>query len=196
MPLLVGLLGGECTGKSTLAAALAAQIGAEVVPEAVRAFVQQHGRAPHRDEQAGVLARQSDAVARAVAAAARDAVVVVDPAPLMTAVYSVLYFEDDSLVAEGVDDALAYDVLAWCAPDVPWRADPGVRDGPHYRAAADRILSGIATTTLGPRGAHVVRVTGDLDVRVATVRDAVTAGRDRAGVAPPGPSGRNLDSHG
>lgn len=178
-PRRIGLLGGECTGKSTLAGALATVLPACVAPEVARAFVERHARPPRADEQGGVLADQAAAVARTGERCPHH-VVVADPAPLMTAVYSVLYFGDDSLVPTGVDDALDYDLLVWSAPDLPWQADAGMRDGPEYREAADRILSGLVEDVLSPRGADVVRVTGDLESRVRAVQAALTGGSGRA----------------
>ena len=171
-PIRIGLLGGECTGKSTLADALGASLPACVAPEAARSFVLRTGRPPHRGEQAGLLAAQA-AAADEAATTCPHAAVVVDPAPLMTAVYSVLYFGDDSLLPPALDDALTYDLLAWCAPDLPWTADPGMRDGPEYRDAAERVLGDVVDGLLVPRGATVVRVTGELGARVAVVRAAL-----------------------
>jgi nicotinamide riboside kinase len=59
----------------------------------------------------------------------------------MTAVYSVVYFDDDSLLAQGIDDASAYDVLLWCAPDIPWTEDDGMRDGSDHRERADKVIA-------------------------------------------------------
>jgi hypothetical protein len=49
----------------------------------------------------------------------------------MTAVYSVVYF----------DDASAYDVLLWCAPDIPWTEDDGMRDGSDHRERTDKVIA-------------------------------------------------------
>ena len=170
-PSRIGLLGGECTGKSTLAAALAADLPGCLVTEAVRDFVAEHGRPPRADEQAAVLAEQA-AREDAVAARCPHGVVVADPAPLMTAVYSVVYFGDDSLLPVGVEQAAGYDLLVWCAPDLPWSADDGQRDGPALRTAAEAVLTRVVTDLLVPRGLTVVRAVGNVTTRVATVRRA------------------------
>lgn len=167
-PARLGLLGGECTGKSTLAAALGSRLPACVVDEAARDFVLRQQRPPRAEEQATVLAEQIARAATATASCAHDWVVV-DPAPLMTAVYSVLYFGDDTLVPTGVEDALHYDLLVWCAPDLPWQPESGMRDGPQYRDAVDRLLADVVHDLLRPRGAHVARVTGPTDARAADV---------------------------
>ncbi len=171
-PIRVGLLGGECTGKSTLAGALAAALPACLAPEVAREFVRREGRPPRVDEQAAVLAQQAESAAR-VAATCPLGLVVVDPVPLMTALYSVLYFGDDTLIPVAVDDAITYDLLVWCAPDLPWSADPGMRDGPAFRDAAERLVSDVVHGQLRPRGGSVVRVTGALDDRIASVSRAL-----------------------
>ena len=165
----IGLLGGECTGKTTLATHLAAALDGCLVTEALRDFVAENGRPPRSDEQAGLLAQQVHRE-EAVAAACAGAVVVADPAPLMTAVYSLLYFDDPSLVAAGVEHAQGYDLLVWCAPDLPWTPDDGQRDGPAHREDADRIIGRLVTEHLEPAGVRVVRVQGPPEDRVAAVR--------------------------
>jgi nicotinamide riboside kinase len=170
-PARIGLVGGECTGKSTLARALADQLPACVVAEAARSFVERHGRTPRREEQAAIMAEQQ-ALEDAAAATCPHGWVVADPAPLMTAVYSVLYFADDSLLAPAADLARGYDLVAWCDVDLPWQADDGQRDGPEHRAAADAILASAVDDLLRPRGIRVVRARGSLRERVDTVRRA------------------------
>lgn len=167
----IGIVGGEGTGKSSLARALADTLPACLVEEALRAFVQREGRPPDQAEQPALLAAQQSAE-DAAAAACPHGVVVTDPAPLMTAVYSLLYFADDSLVRPAVERCRDYDLLVWCAPDVPWAADPGQRDGPEHRAAADEILRRIVVDELRPRGVAALRVTGSLPDRLGAVRRA------------------------
>lgn len=165
----IGLLGGECTGKSALAARLATSLPACVVPEAVRTFVEQQGRTPRIDEQRALMDAQR-AAADTTAESCPHGVVVVDPAPLVVAVYSVLYFQDESLLDEAVADAAGYDLLLWCSPDIPWEPDPGVRDGPEYRERAQEIIASVVADRLA--GAPVVIVTGSLDERLAQARRA------------------------
>lgn len=175
----IGLLGGECTGKTALAEALALDLPACTVTEALRDFVDEHGRPPLPEEQALVFAQQ---VAREDAAAlscSRPALVT-DPAPLMTAVYSLLYFDDPSLVAAGVDHARGYDLLVWCDDAITWTPDGEQRDGPERRAAADAIIADLVRAELVPRGMRVVRAEGDVPARVATVRRAWLPGAPEA----------------
>ncbi len=160
----IGLLGGECTGKSTLATRLATAVPACVVADGVRQFVVHHGRPPAAAEQLEVMRDQVRAVAEQ-SAGCPVGVVVADPAPLMVAIYSVLYFDDESLLAEGAADASTYDLLLWFAPDIPWDPDPGQRDGPGFRDRADRILRDAVDSRLA--GVPVVAVRGSIETRLS-----------------------------
>jgi nicotinamide riboside kinase len=165
----LGLLGGECTGKTTLAEALSREWGAAVVPERLRAFVEEHGRTPRADEQAGLLQAQQEAEDEAAAAAA---VVVADPAALMTAIYSVAYFADDGLLDRGCRLAAGYDLLVWCGTGLPWAPDGLQRDGPHERARVDGIIGRVVRERLEPAGIVVAHVDGPTPDRVRAVRRA------------------------
>jgi nicotinamide riboside kinase len=170
-PRRLGLIGGEGTGKSTLALALARALPACVVDESLRAFVAREGRTPRRDEQAALM-REQAAREEAMAGTCPHPALVADPAPLMTAVYSVLYFDDDSLVAPAVRQAAGYDLVAWCRPDVPWADDGIQRDGDGHRAAADTIIARLVHEELVPRGIRVIAAEGDVDHRVAALTRA------------------------
>jgi nicotinamide riboside kinase len=170
-PARIGLLGGESTGKSTLAADLTDALDACIVHEELRDFVARHGRTPQRDEQAGILQAQT-AREEAAAAACRRPVLVADPAPVMTAVYSLLYFDDSGLMKPAVEHCRRYGLLVWCAADLPWTPDSGQRDGPSLRAAADDIISRLVQGEFEPRGIRVLRVSGDRAARVTAVRRA------------------------
>ena len=140
----IGLLGGECTGKSTMAAALASTLPgtAVVVPEVVRAFVTERGRSPHLHEQADIMAQQVLAEDRAMNRAGVDVQwLIADPAPAMTAIYSMIYFGDESLLEPARAHLLTYDTVLWCDRDVPWVPDPGQRDGTHMRDAAHEAIA-------------------------------------------------------
>lgn len=163
----IGLLGGECTGKTSLARALADVLPGRVVDEHLRAFVEIKGRPPAADEQRDVMRAQ---IARESDLEQASATVITDPAPLMTAVYSLAYFADGSLVDEAVAHARGYDLVVWCDIDLPWEPDPGQRDGPEYRARVHDILTAMVAERLEPEGIPVLRVSGSLDQRI----DAVT----------------------
>ncbi len=169
---VIGLLGAECTGKSALARDLAHVLDAVLVPEYLREFVDHHGRAPRADEQAGILREQRERIRTARSA---GQTVIADPMPVMTAVYSLAYFGDDSLLEDAVDEALdpasGYDLVVWCRPDFPWSPDGPQRDGPAWRALVDEIL----TERVLPRlrqGARVVEARGPGHERLADVGQA------------------------
>ncbi len=168
-PLLVGLLGAECTGKSTLAKdladSLAPEFSVEIAAEALRDFVRQGGRAPSRGEQAGVMAAQLDnerAASQRVSGSPPRVITICDPCALMTAIYSLAYFDDGSLFASALDHQLRYDVVFWCQSDFPWEPDPGQRDGPVRRAQVEALIADTVTrhqlSTVrvhGPRAARL-----------------------------------------
>ena len=139
----MGLLGGESTGKTTLALALSDALPGFVAEEYLRDFVRDFGRVPTLADQEGIFLTQQMTV-RTVERAAEYAEtpwVIADPLPLMTAVYSIVYFDDDSLLDAGIEDASTYDVVLWCAPDIPWVPEEGMRDGVDFRDRADLVIA-------------------------------------------------------
>ncbi len=143
-PLVIAIVGAESTGKTALAQALAARVADETglatawVPEHLRAWCEREGRTPRIDEQAAIAAAQAAAIE--AASAAHD-VVIADTTPLMTAVYSVVVFDDRSLVPEAAAwqrRACALTLLT--ALDLPWVADGLQRDGPHVRGPVDSLI--------------------------------------------------------
>lgn len=168
-PRRLGLIGAECTGKSTLAVALAAEFDAAIVPEYLRAFVDLRGRTPTREEQYLVLWNQSRAEEEVASTTARQALVC-DPAPLMTSLYSLAYFEDRSLLEAGLSHARGYDLLVWCDADIPWAADGAQRDGEPHRQQVHALIGAVLAHESGAADLQVLRVSGDLDARVAAVR--------------------------
>ena len=178
MTVSVLLLGGECTGKTSLATAVAEDQRARgrsvlVVSEALRDFVDSTGRTPHRDEQEAVWRRQCDSLTDALDTARAGGVdlVVCDPAPLMTAVYSVQYFTDDSLLDHALAATESADLLVWCLPDLPWQPDGLHRDGPEARDATHELLASRVVPRLDEQLLHIAA--GSLQQRVARVRPAI-----------------------
>lgn len=168
---LLSVVGGESTGKSTLAAALGARLPAVVVGEYLRSWVDRRGRVPSRTEQAEVMAAQRESEIRALRDAERDGLrwVVSDSGPLMTAVYSIQYYDDDSLLPQALEwTALSARVL-WCQDDFPWQPDPQ-RDGSHARATSQQILAAVfaenpqlpMTAVRGPSEERLTAVIGEV----------------------------------
>ena len=171
--LIVAIVGAESTGKTVLAQTLAARIEAETglvcawVPEHLRSWCETRGRTPRADEQAAIARAQRDTIEAAAAAAD---VVVADTTPLMTAVYSRLLFDDDTLDAEA---------CAWqrercgatllTALDLPWVADGLQRDGPQVRVPVDTTLREL----MARHGLAWALVCGDGDERLENALDAL-----------------------
>jgi len=167
------LLGGECTGKTALAQALASALAnaitprpVSVVPEALRDFTIRTNRPPLRHEQEEIWKQQSQLLRAAKLASTDEGWVVCDPAPLMTAVYSVQYFDDDSLLSRALETTDPGDVIVVCLPDIPWEPDGIQRDGPQARQRTHELLEALVLPCL-PNDVVVVR--GSLDERLARV---------------------------
>ena len=141
---LISVVGGESTGKSTLAVALGQRLPGLVVPEYLRTWVDQQGRPPRATEQAAVMAAHHAAEQAAVLRADRAGLlwVVSDSGPLMTAVYSIQYYDDSALLAQAVEWAAGSARVIWCQDDFPWQPDPQ-RDGVDARATSQEILAAI-----------------------------------------------------
>jgi nicotinamide riboside kinase len=66
--------------------------------------------------------------------------VLCDGAPLLTAAYSIEYFNDDSLVEMGLRHARRAARIVLLDPEIEWRADGWLRDGPARRRSVHCIL--------------------------------------------------------
>lgn len=163
----VGLLGAECTGKTSVAAALSAELDAVHVPEALRAFVETRGRVPALEDQAGILSEQRASVQMAHLDHP-DSLLICDPLALMTAIYSIAYFDDSSLLAEAIDDARTYDLIWWCRPDLPWTPDGDQRDGEERRSQVDSLIGQIVQES----GLTVIELRGSIEMRI---REAINS---------------------
>jgi len=141
--LVIAIVGAESTGKTALAATLASRLAAETglgctwVPEYLRQWCDREGRTPQRHEQTAIAAAQREAIE---AAAALHDVVVADTTPVMTAVYSRMIFDDDSLVAAAASWQRRCALTLLTALDLPWVADGWQRDGPQVREPVDSLL--------------------------------------------------------
>lgn len=142
-PKLICLLGAESTGKTTLARQLAAHFDCPWVPEVLRAFCDERGRTPTREEQSEVLETQHRQVmtAQTVARQNKAPFVFCDTAPLLTAVYSDFVFGDCSLYARARVLHASYGLTLFLALDLAWVADGLQRDGAHVRAPVSQLIA-------------------------------------------------------
>lgn len=169
--LRVAVLGAESSGKSTLCEALASVHDTLWVPEYLREFVETQGRVPFEADQFGIARTQrerEDAAAAAVAARG-GRLLFCDTTPLMTALYSRVYWDrvDTQLAAlAAVHD---YALTLVTAPDTPWIADGLMRESEEVRA---RVYA-MVVNELDARGIPFVLVEGSLPQRVRQVEQAL-----------------------
>ena len=169
---IIAVVGAECTGKSTLVQALGARLrrdGRDValVPEALRGFCERHGRTPFANEQAQIAQAQTEAIA---CAAAGHELVIADTTALVTAAYSNLVFDDNSLDAGAMADHRRCLLTLLCGLDLPWVADGHQRSGVDSRAPLDAWLrqamqrAGLAYSVLyGPGDVRMQRALAAID---------------------------------
>ena len=95
-------------------------------------------------EQATVMAAHRESELDALREADRTGLgwAVSDSGPLMTAVYSIQYYDDDSLLAQALEWTADSGAVVWCQDDFPWQADPQ-RDGSRARSTSQLILASI-----------------------------------------------------
>ena len=151
--LRIAILGAESTGKTQLARQLAERIQALTglctchVSEWLREWCEQAGRTPRADEQMAIARRQHALID---AAAASHDVVVCDTTAVMTAVYSAMLFNDDSLQEFALAEHRRMDITLLTALDLPWVADGLQRDGPHVREPVDTRVRALLQTAAQP----------------------------------------------
>jgi nicotinamide riboside kinase len=162
-PLLICLVGAECTGKTTLAQALAERFGGLWAAEYLRSFCAQRGRTPEQSEQSGIMRAQFEQETLMLAQARRDGcgLVFCDTAPLLTAVYSAHYFSDTSLLASAHAVHGRYALHLVLRPDLPWEPDGLQRDS----AAARLSVHGLLLHQLQTRRLPHIEIDGWGDAR-------------------------------
>lgn len=164
---MISIVGGESTGKSTLAAELAEKLPGVLVRETLRQWVSAHGRVPEAAEQRQVFDDHVLQVRAALSTARAQGLqwVLSDSGPLMTAVYSMQYYQTAELLEAAIEYTARSALVVWCDDDFPWQPDPQ-RDGQQARALTQAILSGVfANQPTLP----VLRATGTITERVNRV---------------------------
>jgi nicotinamide riboside kinase len=175
-PLLICLIGAECTGKTTLAQALATRMDGLWVPEYLRTFCDEHGRTPRQIEQAHILDMQVRQEDQALVSAEQQHRVYVfcDTAPLLTAIYSDCMFGDHTLYPRAHALHARYALTLHLAPDIPWVADGLQRDGVGQRAR----VHGLIQRELAVLRVPVVAISGTLSQRLSTAVSATRTVND------------------
>jgi nicotinamide riboside kinase len=175
LPLRVAVIGAECTGKTTLCQALAQDAAGIWIPELLREFVETSGRVPSPSEQPLLIEEQVRREHKALAEAARRGAtrVLIDSTPLVTALYSAMYYEDRTLLALASAHQRRYDITLVTATDLPWEADGIQRDGP---AARERFHALLTHWLVAENIAHAL-IEGNGAARLAAARMALDGTR-------------------
>lgn len=159
-PRRIAILGAESSGKSTLSEALARRYGTVWVPEYLREFVDTQGRVPNEQDQYGIALTQR---AREDAAAARaHRFVFCDTTPLMTALYSRVYWGRVDAQLARLDARHDYALTFVTAPDGPWEPDGLQRESEEVRQMVHRLL----VETLAARRIAYTLLEGELPRRM------------------------------
>lgn len=123
MTFSIAVLGAECTGKSTLCVALAKALSGIVIPETLREFCEAHARAPFANEQNFIMDTQIQRLGHLKLLNPRF--IVMDSAPISTALYSQIYFNDVSLKQRALTfHREHFDLSLIVQPEFGWQADP------------------------------------------------------------------------
>jgi NadR type nicotinamide-nucleotide adenylyltransferase len=161
----IAILGAESTGKSTLAPALAARYETLWVPEYLREFVETQQRVPFEDDQPGIARTQRAREDAMAAAAGAQRFLFCDTTPLMTAVYSRIYWgrvPPELLALEAEHD---YAATLVAGLDLPWVPDGLQRESEEVRKQVHECLLAV----LRERGIPFTLLEGDLPQRMRQV---------------------------
>ena len=136
----VAILGAKSTGKSWRTEALAGVMrmrgqAVRTVDEVLRNWCDREGRMPRTHEQMGIAQAQALAVEQV-----SQGWVISDTTPIMTAVYSHMLFDDESLYPMALAHQALYDTTLITGLDLAWVADGLQRDGPHVRGPVDTLV--------------------------------------------------------
>lgn len=163
----IAILGAESTGKSTLAPRLAAHYDTLWVPEYLREFVETRQRVPHEEDQLGIARTQRAREDALAASPAARRFLFCDTTPLMTAVYSRIYWgrvPPELLALEAGHD---YAVTLVAGLDLPWVPDGLQRESEAVRRRVHACLLAV----LRERGIPFTLVEGDLPRRMRQVQE-------------------------
>lgn len=171
--LRIAVLGAESSGKSTLCEALARRYGTVWVPEYLREFVDTMERVPFEEDQFGIARAQRAREDAAAQEAKRY--LFCDTTPLMTALYSRVYWGRVDAQLEELARTHDYALTLVTAPDTPWMPDGLMRESEEVR----QMVYAMVLAELNERGIPFVLVSGDLPQRLRQVEQALNAGSAR-----------------
>jgi nicotinamide riboside kinase len=177
---VIAVLGAESTGKTELVDHLRKQLpaGSQFVAEPLRAFCNQHNRVPTMAEQMTLMQAHMDTIDR-YSGLSKGGLVVCDCAPITTALYSRLYYDDFSLMARATQfHQTRFQLTFYLAPEFGWvpDANPIMRDSPHAQARFDIVLNDWFATN---PSLSVLRLSGNTVTRVAAANAAIMDGNAR-----------------
>lgn len=167
--LRIAVLGAESSGKSTLCEALAQRYGTVWVPEYLRDFVDTMGRVPFESDQFGIARTQREREDAAAARARRY--LFCDTTPLMTALYSRVYWGRVDTQLAALARSHDYALTLVTATDTPWTPDGLQRESEEVREMVHRMV----LAELNERSIPFVLVEGDLPQRLRQVERALEA---------------------
>ena len=164
-PARIAILGAESTGKSTLAPALAARYGTLWVPEYLREFVETRQRVPFEHDQPAIARTQRAREEAMAASPGARRFLFCDTTPLMTAVYSRVYW--GRVPPELLEMEAAHDYAATLVAglDLPWVPDGLQRESEEVRRQVHECLLAV----LRERGIPFTLLEGDLPQRMRQV---------------------------
>jgi NadR type nicotinamide-nucleotide adenylyltransferase len=161
----IAILGAESTGKSTLAPRLAARYGTLWVPEYLREFVATQQRVPFEDDQLDIARTQREREEAMAASPETRRFLFCDTTPLLTAVYSRIYWgrvPPELLALEAEHD---YAATLVAGLDLPWVPDGLQRESEEVRQQVHECLLAV----LRERGIPFTLLEGDLPQRMRQV---------------------------
>ena len=157
----IAILGAESTGKSSLAQALAERHRTVWVPEYLREFVDTRARVPFESDQFGIARTQREREDAAAAEASRY--LFCDTTPLMTAIYSQVYWGRVDVQLAALVKQHDYALTLVTAPDSPWIPDGLQRESEAVRQTVHQEVLRV----LAERGITHTLVEGSLAERMA-----------------------------
>jgi NadR type nicotinamide-nucleotide adenylyltransferase len=166
----IAILGAESTGKSTLAPALAARYGTLWVPEYLREFVETRQRVPFEDDQLDIARTQLAREEAMAASPEAQRFLFCDTTPLLTAVYSRIYWDRVPPALLALEARHDYAATLVAGLDLPWVPDGLQRESEEVRRRVHECLLAV----LRERCIPFTLLEGDLPQRMRQVEELLS----------------------